>query len=80
MTNRPGNSHRFRASWWKKFRLNLRAQGQICDRKQTHADIADIDPYGVKAARSGEHLHRSVQQLTFPATPVWLEEAREDHL
>src|SRR5258705_4608360 len=28
----------------------------------------------------GEYLHRGVQQLAFPASPVWFEEPFEDHL
>jgi hypothetical protein len=79
MANNPRNSNKFRASGREKFDLNLRSHRQICHGKQAHADIAEIDAKSVQVGRLGEHLHRSVQQLAFPASPVWFEGAFENH-
>ena len=79
MANSPVNSNPFFASGRKKFNLNLRSQGQICDGKQAHADIAKIDADSVHARMLGEYLYRGVQQLAFPASPVWFVTAPQDH-
>ena len=80
MTNNSGNSNKFRASGPEKFNLNLRSYRQICHGKQAHADIANIDAKSFQVGRLGEYLHRCVQQLAFPASPVWFEAPFEDHL
>jgi len=79
MANNPGNSNKFRASGREKFDLNLRSHGQICHGKQAHADLAEIDAKSIQVGRLGEYLHRGVQQLAFPASPVWFEGAFENH-
>jgi hypothetical protein len=79
MANNPGNSNKCRASGPEKFDLNLRSYGQICHGKQAHADIANIDAKSFQVGRLGEYLHRGVQQLAFPASPVWFEGALENH-
>ncbi len=79
MANNSGNSNKFRASGAEKFNLNLRSYGQICHGKQAHADIANIDAKSFQVGRLGEYLHRGVQQLAFPASPVWFEGALENH-
>ena len=63
----------------KKFNLNLRSQGQIREGEQAHPDIAEIDAESIDAARAGVHLHRGVQQLAFPATPVWFGVTFKNH-
>jgi hypothetical protein len=80
MANNPRNSNKFCASGREKFDLNLRPHGQICDGKQAHADIAEIDANSIHVVRLGEYLHGSVQQLAFPASPVWFEAEVENHL
>jgi hypothetical protein len=55
----------------KKFNLNLRSQGQIREGKQAHPEVAEIDANSIYVGRPGEYLHRSVQQLALPATPVF---------
>jgi hypothetical protein len=80
MANNPGNSDEFRASRREKFDLNLRSHLEICHGKQAHADGAEIDTKSIQLGRLGEHLHRGVQQLAFPASPVWFEAPFEDHL
>ena len=80
MANNPGNSDKFRAAGWEKFDLNLRSHLEICHGKQAHADIAEIDTKTVQLGRLGEYLHGGVQQLAFPASPVWFEAPFEDHL
>jgi hypothetical protein len=80
MANNPGNSDEFRASGWEKFDLNLRSHLEICHGKQAHADGAEIDTKSIQPARLGKYLHRGVQQLAFPASPVWFEAPFEDHL
>jgi hypothetical protein len=79
MADNPGNSNKFRASGREKFDLNLRSHGQICHGKQAHADLAEIDAKSIQVGRLGEYLHRGVQQLAFPASPVWFEGAFENH-
>jgi hypothetical protein len=80
MANNPGNSDEFRASGREKFDLNLRSHLEICHGKQAHADGAEIDTKSIQLGRLGEYLHRGVQQLAFPASPVWFEAPFEDHL
>ena len=80
MANNPGNSDEFRASGREKFDLNLRSHLEICHGKQAHADGAEIDTKSFQLGRLGEYLHRGVQQLAFPASPVWFEAPFEDHL
>jgi hypothetical protein len=80
MANNPGNSDKFRAAGREKFDLNLRSHLEICHGKQTHADVAQIDTKTIQLGRLGEYLHGSVQQLAFPASPVWFEAPFEDHL
>jgi hypothetical protein len=75
-----GNSDEFRASGREKFDLNLRSHLEICHGKQAHADVAEIDTKSIQLGRLGEYLHRGVQQLAFPASPVWFEGPFEDHL
>jgi hypothetical protein len=79
MANNPGNSNKFRTSRRQKFNLNLRSNGQICHGKQAHADIAKINAKSIQVGRLGEYSDGSVQQLTFPAPPVWFEGAFENH-
>src|SRR6266550_4770976 len=80
MANNPGNSDEFRASGREKFDLNLGSHLEICHGKQAHADGAEIDTKSIQLCRLGEYLHRGVQQLAFPASPVWFEAPFEDHL
>jgi hypothetical protein len=80
MANNPGNSDKFRASGREKFDLNLRSHLEICHGKQAHADVAEIDTKTIQLGRRGEYLHGGVQQLAFPASPVWFETPFEDHL
>jgi hypothetical protein len=63
----------------KKLDLNLRTYRQICDGKQGHADITDIDTKCFKAAGLGEYAHRSIEQLTPSPAPVLIEVAFEKH-
>jgi len=79
MANNPGHSNKFRASGPEKFDLNLRSHLEICHGKQTHADVAEIDTKTIQLCRLGEYLHGGVQQLAFPASPVWFEGALENH-
>jgi hypothetical protein len=79
MANNPGNSNRFLALGREKFDLNLRSHLEICHGKQAHADIAEIDTKTIQLGRLGEYLHGGVQQLAFPASPVWFEVPFEDH-
>ena len=79
MANNPGNSNKFRAAKREKFDLNFRSHLEICHGKQAHADIANIDAKSFQVGRLGEYLHRGVQQLAFPASPVWFEGALENH-
>jgi hypothetical protein len=79
MAHSRAHSHQACASGRKKFDLNLRAQRQICHRKQAHTDIANIDPKCFNAARFGEYTDRGVEQLTFSSPPVLLEIASEKH-
>jgi hypothetical protein len=67
------------ASGPEKLDLNLRSHGQICHGKQAHAGIAEIDAKRIHLDRLGEYLHRGIQQLAFPASPVWFEVAFENH-
>jgi hypothetical protein len=80
MANNPGNSDEFRASGREKFDLNSRPHAEICHGKQAHADVAEIDTKSIQLGRLGEYLHRGVQHLAFPASPVWFEALFEDHL
>ena len=80
MANNPGNSDKFRAAGREKFDLNLRSHLEICHGKKTHADVAEIDTKTIQLGRLGEYLHGGVQQLAFPASPVWFEAPFEDHL
>src|SRR4029077_14564485 len=80
MANHPGNSDKFGASGRAKFDLNLRSHLEICHGKQAHADVAEIDTKTIQLGRLGEYLHGGVQQLAFPASPVWFEAQFEDHL
>jgi hypothetical protein len=79
MADNPRNSNTLGASGREKFDLNLRPDGQICHGKQAHADIAEIDAKSIHLARLGEYLHGGIQQLAFPASPVWFEAEFEDH-
>ena len=79
MANNPRNSNQLRASGREKFDLKLRPHGQIRDGKQAHADIAEIDAKSIHVDRLGEYLHGGVQQLAFPASPVWFEAEFENH-
>jgi hypothetical protein len=78
MANNPRNSNQLRALGREKFDLNLRPQGQICEGKQAHAEIAEIDAKGIDLGELGEYLHARVEQLTFPAAPLWFA-AFENH-
>src|SRR5882724_3536461 len=80
MANNPRNSNQFRAAGREKFDLNLRSYLEICHGKQAHADVAEIDTKTIQLGRLGEYLHGGVQQLAFPASPVWFEAPFEDHL
>jgi hypothetical protein len=71
MSNRPIYPHRFVAPGWKKFNLNFRAQWQIRDGKQANSHLTEIDAESIHVKRPGEYLHRGVQQLALPATPVF---------
>jgi hypothetical protein len=75
--NKPEN--RLRIDTWREG-LNLRSHLEICHGKQAHADIAEIDTKTIQLGRLGEYLHGGVQQLAFPASPVWFEAPFEDHL
>lgn len=79
MANNPRNSNRLRASGREKFDANLGPYGKICDGKQAHAGIAEIDAQSIHLDRPGENLHAGVQQLAFPPSPVWFEAALENH-
>jgi len=70
MPNRPIYSNGLVALRWQKFNLNLRSQSQVRNCKEAHPDIAEIDANCFCLKRLGEYLHRSVQQLALPATPV----------
>jgi len=80
MANNPRNSNQFRAAGREKFDLNLRSHLEICHGKQAHADVAEIDTKTIQLGSLGEYLHGGVQQLAFPASPVWFEPPFEDHL
>src|SRR5260370_21393032 len=80
MANNPRNSNRFRAAGREKFDLNLRSHLEICHGKQAHADVAEIDTKTIQLGSLGEYLHGGVQQLAFPASPVWFEAPFQDHL
>ena len=80
MANNLGNSDKFRVAGREKFDLNLRSHLEICHGKQTHADVAEIDTKTIQLGRLGEYLHGGVQQLAFPASPVWFEAPFKDHL
>ena len=80
MANNPRNSNQFRAAGREKFDLNLRSHLEICHGKQAHADVAEIDTKTIQLDSLGEYLHGGVQQLAFPASPVWFEAPFEDHL
>ena len=79
MANRSPNQDPLLLSGRKELDLNLRAHRQICQRKQAHAHLAEINTDGVHAGRIAENLYRGVEQLAFLATPVWLETALENH-
>ncbi len=79
VTDRSTHADPFLAAGRKKFNLNLRSQGQIGEREQSHPNIAEIDAESVDAARSRKNLHRGVQQLPLPATPVWFGIEFENH-
>jgi hypothetical protein len=79
VTNRPTKSNHFLASGRKKFNLNLRSQGQICESKQAHTDIAEIDAKSIHVDRSGEYVHGGIQQLAFLAPAVSFEVTLENH-
>jgi hypothetical protein len=70
----------FLVSGREKFDLNLRSHRQICHNKQAHAEIAEIDAKRIHTGKLGEYLHGAVQQLAFPASPIWFEAAFENHL
>ena len=63
----------------KKLDLNLRTQGQICQGKQAHAYVAEIDSESIHVGRTAEYLHRGVKDLSFLPTPVWLRAKLENH-
>jgi hypothetical protein len=63
MADSSGNSHPFLGLGRKKFNLDFRAQVQICNRKQAHAAVAEIDTQSVNPARPSEYLHRRVQPM-----------------
>jgi len=79
MANKRRNSTRFLASGREKFDVNLRSHRQICHGKQAHADIAEIDAKSIDMGKLSEYLHGGVQQLAFPASPIWFEVAFETH-
>jgi len=79
MANNPGNSNWFLTSGREKFDVNLRSHRQIYHGKQAHANIAEIDAKSIHMGKLSEYLHGGVQQLTFPASPVWFEVAFENH-
>jgi hypothetical protein len=79
MAHSRAHSYEARASGRKKFDLNLRTYRQICDRKEAHTDLANIDPKGFNATRFGEYMDRGVEQLTFSSAPVLPEIASEKH-
>jgi len=79
MANRSPNHDPFLLSGWEELDLNLRPHRQICQGKQAHAHIAEINTDGIYTDRIAENLYRGVKQLAFLATPVWLETALENH-
>ncbi len=79
MANSPTNLNQRLASGRKEFDLNLGPQGQICNGKEAHADLAEIDAKSIYVGRSSEYLHGGVQQLALPAAPVLFEVASENH-
>jgi hypothetical protein len=79
MANNPANSNKVCAPGREKFDLDLGSQGQVCDGKQAHADITEIDAKSIYLDRLGEYLHAGVQQLAFSPSPIWFEAAFENH-
>jgi hypothetical protein len=80
MANNPRNSNWFLALGREKFDVNLRSHRQICHGKQAHADIAEIDAKSIHMGKLSEHLHGRVQQLAFPASPIWFVVAFENQM
>jgi len=80
MANNPRNSNWVLALGREKFDVNLRSHRQICHGKQAHADIAEIDAKSIHMGKLSEHLHGGVQQLAFPASPIWFEVAFENQM
>ena len=72
MPNNPGNSNKFLA-WAEEIRPEFEIPPEICHRKQAHAAVAEIDTQSFQLGRLGEYLHGGVQQLAFPASPVWFQ-------
>jgi hypothetical protein len=66
-------------SGWKKLDLNLRPHGQVCQGKDAHAYVAEIDSEGIHVKRTVEYLHGSVKQLAFSTTPIWFKSTLENH-
>ena len=79
MAHSRAHSLRTRAFGRKKFDLNLRAYRQICNHKQAHTDVANVDPKCFNRARFGKYTDGGVEQLTFLSAPVLLEIASEKH-
>ena len=71
MPNQSMYANRFVTSGLTKLKLNLRAYGKICDAKQTHADVAEIDPESVHVKRLRKDLYGSVHHLAWPAAPIF---------
>lgn len=70
MAHDCAQSKRARRSRGPKFDFDRRANGQVGDREQAHANLADVDSQRIHAANIGEHTNRGVEQLALLATPV----------
>jgi hypothetical protein len=73
------NSRPLRGSGQKQFDFNLRTYKQICNRKQGHADVANIYSERFNIPGFGEHTDRGIEQLASLATPVLAEVSSEKH-
>jgi hypothetical protein len=79
VANCSGNSNPFGASLGKEFNLDLSAHGQIRNGKQTHSDVAEIDPEGIEVTRSVEYANGGIQQLALATAAVWPGVESEGH-
>jgi len=79
VADRSTNSDLFFAPRWKKFDLDLRAQGQIGDGKHAHPNVTEIDAKSIHGCRAGEYLHGGVQKSALLSPPIWFEDAFENH-